>query len=218
MAKPISIVEVPLKPITPETFEGFGRVVSSFDEADVDIVTWPAPGKRPVERGTGRGGGVTSGPFEMEWKGDVCHAENHAVNGKYVTGWSCPPDQATEEPGPRNRTYVLTHEANYHPDGGQVFFSRNNEPFVALLALPKDDIKPEDFVAFYCPGNFGIHINAGVWHQPLFPISDRVTFDDKQGAVHACIRVDFVEEFGVYLKVPLKGAPLLFATLRVGRI
>jgi hypothetical protein len=34
-------------------------------------------------------------------------------------------------------------------DGGQVFFPRDKDPFIALLALPGDDIKPENFVAFY---------------------------------------------------------------------
>jgi hypothetical protein len=39
-----------------------------------------------------------------------------------------------------NRTHVLVREANYHPDGGQVFFPRDKDPFIALLALPGDDI------------------------------------------------------------------------------
>ncbi|MBI3556077.1 MAG: ureidoglycolate lyase [Deltaproteobacteria bacterium] len=170
----IKIIDVPLKPITPETFEGYGRIASSFEEAEVDIVTWPAPGKRPVEPNTGRSGGITSGTFEMRWQGDMLHAENHAVNGKYITGWSCNPDDAGKRPRKGKREFVLT-----------------------------DDVRPEDFVAFYCSGEFGIHINAGVWHQPVFPLNDSVDFDDKQGAVHACIRVDFVQEFGVYLRVPL---------------
>lgn len=199
----LNIFDVPIKRVTPKTFDGFGRIVTSFKDAEVDIVTWPQPGKRPIQAGTGRGGGVTSGLFVMQWKGDVLHAHNYAVNGKYITGWGCDPGKATELPGARNRAFVLTHEANYHPDGGQVFFPHNGEPFVALLALPNDDIKPSDFVAFYCDGSHGIHINPGVWHQPVFPVNDRVTFDDKQGAVHACVYVNFLEEFKAYLKVPL---------------
>ena len=35
-----------------------------------------------------------------------------------------------------------------HEEGGQVFYPRDLEPFVALLALPGDDITPQDFVAF----------------------------------------------------------------------
>jgi ureidoglycolate lyase/seryl-tRNA synthetase len=58
-------------------------------------------------------------------------------------------------------------------------------------------------VAFYCDGSFGIHIDPGVWHQPVFPLGSTAVFDDKQGRVHACIAVDFVIEFGCYLEVPL---------------
>lgn len=74
---------------------------------------------------------------------------------------------------------------------------------MALLAKPDDDVRPEDFLAFYCDGSFGIHIDPGVWHQPAFPLASTAIFDDKQGRVHACIVVDLVSEFGCYLEVPL---------------
>lgn len=196
---------VPIKPATKESLKGFGRIVEDFKSAEVEIVTWPAQGWRPVVEGTGNEGGITEGAFEMEWRGDVLHAVNHAVKRSYITAWSCDPAEAREDRiiNPADRKFLLTHEANYHPDGGQIFFSCNNEPFVAFLALPGDDITPNDFVAFYFDGTFGIHLDPGVWHQPLFPINNKVTFDDKQGKVHACIACNFVEEFGVYMKVPL---------------
>jgi ureidoglycolate hydrolase len=202
----MKIFDVPIRPVTPATFEGFGRIVRDFAAERVEIVTWPQPSRRRVEPGTGFGGGVTQGDFKMHWSGDCLHAHNHAVDGRYVTGWACDPSEASTTGPRRQREYLLTHEANYHPDGGQVFYPRDGKPFVALLAkpTPDDNVRPEDFVAFYCPGDFGIQILPGVWHQPLFPVEDEMTFDDKQGAVHACIRVDFVEEFGTYLKVPLK--------------
>ena len=73
-----------------------------------------------------------------------------------------------------------------------------------LLARPGDDVTPADFVAFHCDGSFGIHIDPGVWHQPVFPVGESARFDDKQGRVHACIAMDFVSEFGCYLEVPLR--------------
>jgi len=200
----ISIVDIPLTRLTPETFEGFGRVVTSFDQADVDIVTWPAQGWRPVESGTGNQGGVTSGEFEVHRAGGLMHARNHAVDGHYVTGWFTDPATASEQSLDVDHSRILVREANYHPDGGQMFYPRDRKPFVALLALPGDDITPQDFVAFYCDGSFGIHINPNVWHQPLFPVDERIVFDDKQGRVHACIACDLVKEFGVYLSVPLR--------------
>lgn len=132
----------------------------------------------------------------------VLYAENHAVGGFYVTGWTCRPEiaSATRATVPRKR--VLTFEANYHPDGGQVFFPKHGA-YVALLAKPSDEVKPEDFVAFLCTGEVGIHIDANVWHQPVYPLADRAEFADKQGAVHACVSVDFAKEFGCLLSFPL---------------
>ena len=200
----LRIIDVPIRLATPESFKGYGRIVPAFDEAQVDIVPWPLQGKRRLDAGTGVGGGITSGIFKMGWKGDVLYADNYAVGGFYVTGWTTLPNDASEikQTVPRDR--VLACEANYHPDGGQIFFPRNGVPFVALLALPTDDIRPGDFVAFYCTGDFGIHLDAGVWHQPVYPLADSAEFDDKQGAVHACVSVDFAREFGCLLSVPLK--------------
>ncbi|HIM29484.1 MAG TPA: ureidoglycolate hydrolase [Planctomycetes bacterium] len=200
----IAIVDVPLKAATPESFRGFGHIVASFAEAEVDIATWPAPGRRPVEPGTGLGGGVTCGKFEVYRNGDMMHARNHAVDGHYITGWFADPLTASEQSMDVDDSRVLVREANYHPDGGQVFYPCDGQPFVALLARPGDDVTPQDFVAFYCDGTFGVHIDANVWHQPLFPIGERIVFDDKQGRVHACIACDFVKEFGAYLSVPLR--------------
>jgi hypothetical protein len=199
----IGIHHVPLRRATAASLDGFGMIERSFDDADVAIVTWPASGWRPVVPGTGNQGGITSGTFEMERKGQLMIARNHAVDGHYVTGWFGDPAEAQRTREPEDLQHILVREANYHPDGSQVFFPREGVPFVALLALPGDDVTPDDFVAFYCDGTFGINIHPGVWHQPVFPLRQRATFDDKQGRVHACIAIDFVVEFQRYLSVPL---------------
>jgi ureidoglycolate lyase len=200
----ISVKEVPLVSATAENLKGYATIEQSFEDAKVEIVTWPQQGWRPVISGTGNEGGITSGGFEMRWAGNMMYAQNHAVGGDYVTGWFDDPGKASENASNVDRSRILVREANYHPDGGQVFFPRHQSPFVALLALPGDDVTADDFVAFYCNGRFGINLHPGVWHQPVFPLQDKVVFDDKQGRVHACIGVDFVTEFGVYLSVPLK--------------
>jgi hypothetical protein len=133
----------------------------------------------------------------------VQHAVNRAVGRSYVTGWYDDPATAREDVEPRDSTRLFTHEANYHPDGGQVFCPREGAPFVALLAKPGDDVRPEDFVAFHFDGTCGVHVDPGVWHQPVFPLGARAVFDDKQGRVHACIAVDFLGEFGAYVAVPM---------------
>lgn len=200
----VGVHKVPIVVGDSLTLAGFGHKVSDFVAGDVTIVTWPQPGWRPVVPGTGNEGGVVEDVFEMVRSGEVQHAVNHAVGRSYITGWYTDPASASEVKVPTNTTRIFTHEANYHPDGGQIFFPRDGAAFVALLAKPGDDIRPDDFVAFYCDGTFGLHIDPGVWHQPVFPLADRATFDNKQGRVHCCIAVDFVSEFGCYLEVPLQ--------------
>lgn len=202
----VRVFDVPLLQATADTLGGYGHPVFSFADAEVDIVTWPASGWRPIDAGTGRGA-ITEGAFNVYREGDIMFGENHAVNGRYITGWFGDPayaqrnERRTDPTDPRKS--ILTAEANYHPDSGQIFYPRQPKPFVALLALPGDDVTPDHFRAFYFDGRFGIHINAGVWHQPLYPVHDMITFDDKQGQVHACVSCDFLGEFGGYVNVPL---------------
>jgi len=188
---------------TPETLRGFGRIVTDFHQDAVTIVTWPQPDWRPIVSGTGNEGGIVEDSFAMERRGEIQHAVNRAVGRSYITGWFADPATASNDREPVDTSRIYTHEANYHPDGGQVFFPHDDSPFVALLAKPGDNVKPSDFVAFYFEGNVGIHIDPGVWHQPVFPLAPVATFDDKQGRVHACVAIDFVSEFGCYLEVPL---------------
>lgn len=188
---------------TAEALAGMAEIVHVFDDVDPVIVPWPVPGKRPLVPGTGIEGGWVAGDFTMRREGGVLWADNHAVARSYLTGWYGDPATASPADADVDTTRVLTHEANHHPDGGQVFFPKDRQPFVALLAPPKDDVMPDDFVAFWCDGSFGIHILPEVWHQPLFPTGDALAFDDKQGRVHACVSVDFVGEFGCVIEVPL---------------
>jgi ureidoglycolate lyase len=193
---------VPLVVATAAALRGYGSIVADFAAGQVTIVTWPQPGWRPVVSGTGNEGGFVEDSFEMVRRGEILHAVNHAVGRSYVTGWFADPASASRAAHDISR--IFTHEANYHPDGGQIFFPRDGAPFVALLAKPGDNVTPEDFVAFHCDGSFGLHIDPGIWHQPMFPTGERARFDGKQGRIHACIAVDFVSEFGCYLEVPLQ--------------
>ena len=189
--------KVPLRMANEETLKGYGKIVYDFHKENVEITQWPSAGRRKVHPGTGIQAGVKEGKFSCRWDGDLCKAYNEAVGTDFVCG------RLAEGVSADDRTYFLTRELNYHPCGGQVFFS-NGKPFVALLALPGDDIKLEDVVAFYFDGSFGVQIHANIWHQAPYPIGDKVDFLNKQCAVYACVPMDTVKEFGKYLIVPLK--------------
>lgn len=188
---------------TAETLRGYGELVDHQDQRPVEIVRWPAPGRRPVDPGTGDQGGTTEGIFEFEWRGDVLRGRNNAVDDDYVLGFACQPSQSSEARATVRREKVLLWHANYHPDGGQVFFPLTPAPFVVPLALPGDEVKPQDFVAFWFRGDRGLYIHPGIWHEGVFPTADRGRFFDRQGKVHARISVDFPKEFGCYLAAPL---------------
>ncbi|EDQ88746.1 uncharacterized protein MONBRDRAFT_37346 [Monosiga brevicollis MX1] len=199
---------VPLVRGTEANLQGYATMFPAskedFDAAKVDIAQWPQlPGRRPICESSGRAGGVREGLFTFAWHDRELLAINEAVGGNYTTGVI--PTCLSATP----RTECVTREANYHPDGGQIVCPRDGQAYVALLALPKDNVRPEDFVAFYCDGTFGIHINTDVWHQPVYPIGEEAVFYGKQGAVHACAAYDSVDEHDTWLRVPLEAQDCL---------
>ena len=202
---------------TPESIKGYGHIITSSPETfPIEIVRWPAQGWRPVDENSGDQGGVTEGIFEFWWKGDTLYARNNAVGDSYLFAWSKMPEDSrtTGESRKAEREKALMFHANYHPDGGQLFFPRDERNdsgedggrhgFVVPLALPGDDVKPEDFTAFYCPGGKGLYIHPNIWHGSVVPLDDQCRLLDRQGKVHARVSVDFAKEFGGYLEVSLR--------------
>ena len=200
--------EIRIVEATAETLAGYGRIERDFPSAKIEIVRWPAQGWRPVDDDTGDQGGTTEGTFAFTWKGEVLYGRNDAVGDSYLIGWSRDPSEASETTPSPDRSRILVWHANYHPDGGQLFFPRQRIPYIVPLALPGDDIAPEKFTGFYCDGSFGIYFHPGVWHTPALPLAAGAEFDDRQGRVHARVSCNFVEEFGAYLTVPLRAPGL----------
>jgi hypothetical protein len=203
-------LEPPLVRATPESLRGYGQLVDDYQTFVVEIVRWPAQGWRRVDVGTGDQAGTTEGIIEVWWVGDFLYAKNGAVNDDYILGWSRNPREGKcngETSAPAAR--VLLWHANYHPDGGQLFFPLDDTPFVVPLALPRDDVTPLDFVAFYIAAGRGLYIHPNVWHEGVFPLVARGRFYDKQGRVHARVSCNIAREFGVFLSVPLN-KPLQF--------
>ncbi len=183
--------------------EGYGHLVRDNHETfPLEIVRWPAQGWRMVDADTGNEGGTKQGIFGCEWRGDVLYGRNEAVGGHYILGYGCEPERADENHQREPRRILLWH-ANYHPDGGQLFFPLDRKPFVVPLAMPGDDVTPEDFTCFRFDGSCGLYIHPNVWHEGVFACSGTQRFFDRQGAVHARVSVDFPREFNCLLEVEL---------------
>jgi hypothetical protein len=195
-------VAMPLADASDEALRGYGRLLDGADDVAIAITRWPAAGWRPVDEDSGDEGGTREGIFHCEWKGDVLYGRNDAVSGHYVLGYGVEPQAAREDHDRAPGTLLLWH-ANYHPDGGQLFFPLDNKPFLVPLALPGDDVRPENFVCFRFAGNRGLYIHANVWHEGVFALRGSQRFLDKQGAVHARVSVDFPREFGCLLEADL---------------
>jgi ureidoglycolate lyase len=195
--------DVPLIKASAETLQGYGYLVDDPDNFNIEIVRWPAEGWRPVDAGTGDEGGVVEGIFHSEWQGDVLKGNNAAVNGEYLLGWSCNPGEARDDSDASVERVLLWH-MNYHPDGGQLFFPMNGQPFVVPAALPGDDLSLDKIIALWCDGSQGLYIHPNIWHEGVFPTTKQQSFRDRQGRVHARVSCNIAQEFGVFLNVPLK--------------
>jgi ureidoglycolate lyase len=191
--------ETPLVAANAASLKGYGCLVDDPKSFAIEIVPWPAQGRRPIDPNTGDQGGIAEGIFEFAWQGETLYARNNAVGDSYLFGWSNWPEQATAQGPAPARERVLIWRANYHPDGGQLFYPINGKSFIVPLAMPGDDVTPEQFVTFWCDGSCGLYIRPNVWHGAVVPHADEAEFLDRQGKVHARVSVDFVKEFGCYI-------------------
>ena len=200
-------IEIPLIEATNQNLKGYGYLVNDFDQCEIEIVTWPKQGWRNIEEGTGNEGGTTEGPFETWWEEGILYGRNTAVehkgeydkDGRYLLGYSSDPDDFSYHLTNEDPSQIYIWHVNYHPDGGQLFFPEDNKPFISPLALPGDDIKPDNFKAFYFDGSQGLYIHPNIWHEGVFPTKGRATFKGKQGKVHARVSIDLLKEFRSYL-------------------
>ena len=198
------IHDTPLVAATEASLNGYGYLVDDPKTCKIEIVPWPAQGWRPIDAHTGDQGGIAEGLFEFCWAGETLYARNNAVGDSYLFAWSNWPEEAKAQRGGKAREQALIWRANYHPDGGQLFFPLKGQSFVVPLALPGDDVTPESFITFHCDGNRGLYLHPNVWHGAIVPHDDEAQFLDRQGRVHARVSVNFVKEFGCYLGSSLR--------------
>ena len=200
-------IEIPLIEATNKNLRGYGYLVDDFDKCEIEIIKWPKQGWREIDEGTGNEGGTTEGPFEAWWDEDILYGRNNAVghkseydkDGKYLLGYSCVPDNSSKNFAKEDPERIYIWHVNYHPDGGQLFFPDDKKPFISPLALPGDDINPNNFKAFYFNGSQGLYIHPNIWHEGIFPTKGKAVFKGKQGKVHARVSIDIFKEFNAYL-------------------
>jgi hypothetical protein len=195
-------VSMPMVDASAATLEGYGYLIDDPKQCRIEIVRWPAQGTRPIDAETGDQGGTTAGVFESAWRGDILYGRNEAVDGHYILAYAKPPEFARTDHAEQPARLLLWH-ANYHPDGGQLFYPLDQRPFYVPLALPGDDITPQRFVCFRFDGSRGLYIHPNVWHEGVFAVRGTQRFFDQQGAVHARVSVDFAREFGCLLEATI---------------
>jgi ureidoglycolate lyase len=207
----VDIHDVPIARATNDGLKGFGCLVDDPNDFTVDngafeIVPWPHQGWRSLDPGTGNEGGTTEGSFRLFWQDGNLMGENLALSttaNKYVLALGYLPGQETQDAGLGNQVFVWY--SDYHPDGGQMFYSKSC-PFVANLAPAVGDcVSPSDFKAFYFNSGTGLYIHPGVWHNAVYvkPEHSPAEIFGRQGKVHARISVRWPEEFNTVLRVPL---------------
>ena len=182
-------------------------VVEDPDCFDVPIVPWPVDGGRALDPGTGIEGGTVEGTFSCTWDDGRLLAVNDAVGGRYVIGCAPPERDASSDPLDRAVGHcgdkVLLWHLNFHPDGGQLFWSPDGHPFVVPAAPVGADPDLDRVVGLYSDGTFGICLRPGVWHDGVYPIGGDGRFTTRQGRVHARVSCDLGAEFARLLEVPL---------------
>jgi hypothetical protein len=198
----LPIITMPVVDADADTLAGYGMLVEDPENHPIEIVRWPAQGWRPVDDGTGDEGGTTEGVFTSEWRGDVLYGSNAAVGGHYVLAYGVAPEEA-DDTHTRAPEQMLLWHANYHPDGGQLFYPLDTRPFYVPLALPGDDVTPANFVCFRFDGTRGLYIHPNIWHEGVFTLEGRQRFQDRQGRVHARVSIDFARECGCLVRAPI---------------
>jgi Ureidoglycolate lyase len=160
-------VSMPVVDATPAAFDGFGKLVANPSECSIEIVQWPAVGSRPIDPGTDDEASTAKSTFVSEWRGDILYGRNEAVGGNCILSYATESDTALDDHADAPERMLLWH-ADYHPDGGQLFFPLDDRPFYVPLALPGDDISPESFVCFRFDGQQGLYIHPNIWHEGVF--------------------------------------------------
>ncbi|MGD1700329.1 ureidoglycolate lyase [Dapis sp. BLCC M229] len=189
--------QVPLKRLNSENAQGMGVCFTTFEDVEIDLCRWPTQGKRPLIS-VGGYGAVLEEEFKVYWRGSTVFSAGHQNARGGATG------KIVSDPKSQSK-YVLLNWLSAHLDAGEALMPKNGEPSIFLVAPPKEDVKPEDFVALYSDGSCGISMHAGVWHTAPLSLSEKeVVYQRKQGSIYATIDCLLLKEHNTWLKIPLR--------------
>lgn len=148
MLKTANYYNVPLKNLNSKNVLGLGEVFTDLEDIEIELCQWPTQGRRSLIPQTGYGS-VIEEEFKVYWQNTTILSAGHQ-NARGGAGGKILVEPET------NSKYALVHWLSAHLDAGEAFIPKNGQPSIFLIAPPKDDVKPEDFVAFYLDGNCGI--------------------------------------------------------------
>ena len=196
MLATINYYNVPLKKLNSKNAQGLGEVFTDLSDVEIELCQWPTLGKRSLIPHSGYGS-VIEEEFKVYWRGSTVLSAGHQNARGGAAG------KILVEPD-TNSKYALVHWLSAHLDAGEAFIPKNGQPSIFLVAPPKDDVKPEDFVAFYSNGSRGISFPPGTWHTNPLTLSEKeVIYKRKQGSIYATIDCFLLKEFNTCLKIPL---------------
>ena len=135
----VEVHDVPIVRATEGSLGGYGKLVDdpesfTVENGSFEIVPWPHAGWRSLDPGTGDEGGTTEGAFRLFWHDGNLFGENLALSttaNKYLLGLGALTSQAAEIHSPAEKAdlpcvdHVYVWYSDYHPDGGQMFYSRH---------------------------------------------------------------------------------------------
>ncbi len=197
MVATINYYDVPLKKLNSQNVQGLGSVFTDLADVELELCQWPTLGKRSLIPGSGYGS-VIEEEFKVYWRGKTILSAGHQNARGGVAG------KVLVEPE-SNSQYALVHWLSAHLDAGEAFIPKNGEPSIFLVAPAKEDVRPEDFVAFYSDGSCGIYMHPGVWHtNPLTLSGQEVIYERKQGSIYATVDCVLAKECNTWLKIPLR--------------
>lgn len=202
--------------LSPQSLSGYGRYIEDITNPPaIEQIAYIDPDPRsfrPADPGTGLNQSVIKGDFTSYYNPstqtiEACNLavkSKGAENADYTIGW------AHENIADCFRVV----EFNNHKDAGQQFIIHQGEGALFLLGTTPQGTDPKtqkptqvhsdfidpliDLAVFYAPQGTGFEVSPHVYHQPLYPLSQReeVVALSIQGSIHNCTTCDFVAEMG----------------------